>query len=92
MFEIRLSKIWEKLLNKSPILKDDFFQLGGDSLLATQLRNEIQSEFNITLNLEEIFNYHNLKQMAEIIERKSLNRHKTEIINIIDQNLYEPFL
>ena len=91
MFEIRLSKIWEKLLNKSPILKDDFFQLGGDSLLATQLRNEIQSEFNITLNLEEIFNYHNLKQMAEIIERKSLNRHKTEIINIIDQNLYEPF-
>ena len=29
--------------------------------------------------------------MAEIIERKSLNRHKTEIINIIDQNLYEPF-
>lgn len=80
-----------KLLNKSPILKDDFFQLGGDSLLATQLRNEIQSEFNITLNLEEIFNYHNLKQMAEIIERKSLNRHKTEIINIIDQNLYEPF-
>lgn len=42
MFEIRLSKIWEKLLNKSPILKDDFFQLGGDSLLATQLRNEIK--------------------------------------------------
>jgi len=40
-----LTPIWERVLQRSPILIDDnFFDLGGDSLVAVQLFSEIERE------------------------------------------------
>lgn len=44
--EMQLAKMWEKLLNVSPIgIHDNFFELGGDSLIAGRLFTQIQKTF-----------------------------------------------
>lgn len=43
-----------KAILKSEVY-DNYFELGGDSLLATQLNAEINKKFNINLSLEKIF-------------------------------------
>lgn len=46
--EFRLVKIWQEVLQVGPIgITDDFFELGGDSLLAIKLLARIEKAFNI---------------------------------------------
>jgi aryl carrier-like protein len=56
--EERLATLWRELLGLDEIgVEDDFFELGGDSLLATQvlarLRKEGTSEITLALFLEQ---------------------------------------
>ncbi|WP_372365619.1 amino acid adenylation domain-containing protein [Candidatus Uabimicrobium sp. HlEnr_7] len=49
-------KIWQNLLGIFTIkMEDDFFQLGGNSLLATQLLFEVQREFRGEISLDDIY-------------------------------------
>jgi non-ribosomal peptide synthetase component F/thioesterase domain-containing protein/acyl carrier protein len=53
--EARLVRIFELIFDQSRIgIRDDFFELGGQSLNAARLLQEIEKEFNITLDLSEI--------------------------------------
>ena len=48
--QTRLAEIWEDLLDVRPVgSRDDFFELGGDSLLAMRLLSEVQREFEVEL-------------------------------------------
>lgn len=91
-FENKLSLIWEELLHRKPKIDDDYFRLGGDSLLATQLRNEIQGEFGVTVNLEELFKSSKLEDMAAMIEQMRQQYEIKNLPNVTDESPYEPFL
>jgi thioesterase domain-containing protein/acyl carrier protein len=48
--ELRLTQIWEKLLDFSPVgVEDSFFEIGGDSLSAIDLMLTIEKEFQCRL-------------------------------------------
>lgn len=47
--------------------KADFFQLGGNSLLATQLIIKIQKNFAVQLSLYQLFKYPKINKLANII-------------------------
>lgn len=65
----QLSNIWKKVLGYSEIKPDqNFFDLGGDSLLASELLNQINGTFNINLQLRDILLYPVLNDMADIIK------------------------
>jgi acyl carrier protein len=49
-------------------IDDNFYELGGDSILATQVVNRINSENNLKLSLIEIFNYETIKDLAGYVE------------------------
>ncbi len=50
--ERELAAIWERLLRRRPVdVKSDFFELGGDSLLAVELFAEIESRMGRVLPL-----------------------------------------
>ncbi len=69
--EKKLIKIWESVLGiKNPDPKDDFFEIGGHSLLAVQLIAAVRKTFNTEIELQEIFDASTLKGMSEIIEKK----------------------
>lgn len=67
--EKNLASIWTKLLGINRIgINDDYFELGGDSLLATQLASQVRSVFEVELPLVELFRHPTLAEMAASVE------------------------
>lgn len=65
LMETELARIWEEVLNKNQIgIRDDFFQLGGQSLKAATLVSRIHKRLNIELPLSDVFSYPTVESMA----------------------------
>jgi amino acid adenylation domain-containing protein len=68
--ELRLVQCWGRLLDVSPIgVLDNFFEIGGDSLLAIRLVNNIQREFGIKLPLHSLFQHGTIERLAALLRR-----------------------
>ncbi|MCI5136472.1 MAG: hypothetical protein D3920_15720, partial [Candidatus Electrothrix sp. AW2] len=68
--ELTLVRLWEQLFDISPIsVQDDFFDIGGDSLLAMRLIFHIREEFDRTLPLHTLFQNRTLEQLAAILRQ-----------------------
>jgi oxalate---CoA ligase len=66
--ERQLAEIWQSLLGKSEVgIDDDFFALGGDSLLAVSAFVDIESRYGKTLHLASLFDAPTIRQLAEIV-------------------------
>jgi NAD(P)-dependent dehydrogenase (short-subunit alcohol dehydrogenase family)/acyl carrier protein len=64
--ERTIAKIWEKLLGVDRVSSyDNFFDLGGHSLLGSQLLDELRSAFDIELPLRSLFEVPTVAGMAE---------------------------
>ena len=69
--QIKLVKIWKKVLNVEQIgIKDNFFAFGGTSLLAIRLVDLVQQEFNVEVPLVHLFNDPTIERMAQIVEQE----------------------
>lgn len=66
----RLEAIWCKLLGLPVVsLSQDFFELGGDSLMATQMLSRVRDAFRIELPLSAIFSGSlTVEGLARVIE------------------------
>ena len=72
----RVSAIWKEVLSLDQVsLEDDFFDLGGHSLMATQMIADVRDAFDITLTVKDIFTNPTLAELAarirEVIEPKA---------------------
>jgi acetoacetyl-CoA synthetase len=64
-----LTSIWERVLQRSPIrIEDDFFDLGGDSLLAVQLFSEIQQACGRELSPVTIYCAPTIAALAAVLD------------------------
>ncbi len=64
-----LAGIWERVLGVERIGRDDnFFSLGGYSLLATRIVSRIRESFEVELPVRSIFEWPTLAKLAERIE------------------------
>lgn len=72
--ERRLVMIWQKLLGVDRVgIHDDFFAVGGHSLLAIQILSEINDTFDVSLPLAAITKYSTVAQLAEhIVQKRTL--------------------
>ena len=69
--EIQLTKIWENVLGKKPIsVKDNFFDVGGHSLLAVRLLAQIEKAFGKNFPLATLFQSPTIEQLANILRQK----------------------
>jgi amino acid adenylation domain-containing protein len=69
---LRLSKIWEDLLGcKNFGLDDNFFDLGGHSLLLAAMQQRIAKEFDQSLSIAELFQNSTLRQLAQLMQGKT---------------------
>ena len=67
--EEELARIWSETLKVSPIGRNDsFFELGGDSLLATTILHKIQDVFCVELPIRTIFELQTIGALAETID------------------------
>jgi natural product biosynthesis luciferase-like monooxygenase protein len=67
--EKTLAEQWESLLDIKPIsVTDNFFDLGGDSLLAIEVLCHIMEAFNLQLPLHTVFQTPSIEKLARVIE------------------------
>jgi acyl carrier protein len=76
--EQRIAEIWQKLLGLEPVgIFDNFFDLGGNSLLGTQLVAQLRSAFQVEFPLRNLFENPTVAGVAEIIEAATKERQGT---------------
>ena len=67
--EKKLANIWEKYLQLDEIGKnDDFFECGGDSLLAISMTSEIEETFGVQISIKDVMEKSVLENLAKCIE------------------------
>ncbi|HET8706854.1 MAG TPA: phosphopantetheine-binding protein, partial [Pseudomonadales bacterium] len=75
--EIALALIWQRLLNVELIGRsDNFFEIGGHSLLAAKLMNAIKQQFNLVMPLRLIFEHPTIAEFAQVMS--TLIRHTSD--------------
>ncbi len=72
--ELELAAIWTDVLHIDEVgVSDDFFDLGGNSLLAVKLMSRIRDEFGTTLPIATLFETSTLGSLAKILEQERQN-------------------
>ncbi|PON16809.1 non-ribosomal peptide synthetase [Candidatus Entotheonella serta] len=69
--ETRLRSIWKELLNLDSIgIHDNFFDIGGHSLLSVRLIARIQQDFGRDIDITTLFQGATIEILAELIDRQ----------------------
>lgn len=70
--ELRLTKLWSEILDTEQIhLQDNFFEVGGSSLLAFRLIGEIENSFGKKLPLSALLEAPTIEKLARLIGNKT---------------------
>lgn len=70
--EMQLAAIWEEILGIHPVgVQDNFFEIGGHSLLAVHLMAQIQQQLGKNLPLATLLHNPTVEQMASIISQRA---------------------
>ena len=78
--ERRLVGVWEKALERRPIsVTDDFFLIGGHSLLAIRLLSDVEREFGARLALGAMMKAPTVRAMAALLRPKMISAAKEEM-------------
>ena len=71
--EQRIGRIWQTLLGVDTIgIHDNFFELNGDSLLATQVVSHLRKEFSLEIPLSTLFETPSIAGLAQQVEQAQL--------------------
>ncbi|MDQ1858293.1 non-ribosomal peptide synthetase [Chryseobacterium sp. WLY505] len=86
--EKKLAAIWQEILGIERVgIKDNFFEIGGDSLKAVRIVSLISKQLNVKLDLIHMFKSATIVEIARIMD--SLTHHSdSEIPAIIRQKSY----
>ena len=86
--EEKLVAIWEKVLQKEKIgVGDIFFALGGHSLKATQVISKIQKEFNVKIELKELYEEPTISNLARYIESIQILNNQQLVSSVVGEEL-----
>jgi amino acid adenylation domain-containing protein len=82
-YEKHLTELWKELLNISNLsITDNFFDIGGNSLLAIRLITKIQDSLDVNLDIVKIMEYPNIKVFANYLSgQHSLESNRINNIN-----------
>lgn len=90
--EIQLTKIWERVLGIKPIgIRDEFFNLGGTSLLAMDLFAQIEKKFGQRLPLALIIEAPTIEKLARIIDEEKGSSYWSPLVAIQPAGSNPPF-
>jgi len=83
-----MAEIWREILGVERVgLDDDFFSLGGDSLLATQLVSRVRQRFGVELPLHNLFTLRTLEALARDVLDRTLDAGEPEDLDRLLEKL-----
>jgi amino acid adenylation domain-containing protein len=69
--ESRVAEVWKALFKINRVgVHDNFYELGGQSLLATRVLNQLNQEFGIDLGLEAVLTANTVAELAQMIAKR----------------------
>ncbi|MBJ9976328.1 HAD-IIIC family phosphatase [Pseudomonas sp. S75] len=73
--ELKMEKIWCRVLGLDQVgREDDFFEIGGHSLLVIRLYQLVRDQFGVTLPMSNIFTSSTLKAFSSLIEAPAVKQ------------------
>lgn len=74
--EQKIADIWQELLGIKQVgIHDNFFQLGGDSLIAVQFLSRLRKTFSIKLTVASLFESPTIAEIAPKLEKQPLKQN-----------------
>jgi amino acid adenylation domain-containing protein len=81
--EVALAKIWRKLLGVEQIgIHENFFAVGGHSLLAVRMVYEIKRQMKFDLPMRKLFQHPTIQDLANVLQAKKVSERKPELIQL----------
>lgn len=75
--ESTILRIWKKELGDEGIgLNDNYFELGGDSIIALSILKDINDHFGIDMKISELMNYQTIQELARYIESEYFKKEQ----------------
>ncbi|WP_343781271.1 amino acid adenylation domain-containing protein, partial [Virgibacillus salarius] len=82
-----LMDIWSNVLNKEIYsIYVNFFEIGGHSLKAIIVSNEIEKNINVAVSIIDIFKYPSIQELSDFLEGKQEKRY--EMIPVCEEREY----
>ena len=82
--ERELAQAWQELLGIDRVgVHDDFFQLGGHSLLGTRLMSRLRDSFQVPLGLRLLFEHPTVAGLATLVAQHNAERDDIEELDIL---------
>ncbi len=79
--EIELVAIWENILGVTPIgVTQNYFDLGGNSLLGVRIFSILESKLGLRLPVSELFRAPTIRQLARYIENHQYNYRPSTVV------------
>jgi amino acid adenylation domain-containing protein len=80
----KLVLIWERILKIDKIgINDNFFIMGGDSLLAAQVLIQVETTFLIEIALTDIYETPTIATLSRVIDTKLEQQQRQQELNLI---------
>lgn len=81
--EQKLAEIWKTVLGKQQLgVEDNFFDLGGHSLLVAKLLLRIEQQFGKRLTIANVFQAPTIRQLASMLDGAESSRHSEALVPI----------
>ncbi|MBY7735366.1 condensation domain-containing protein, partial [Francisella philomiragia] len=91
--EVKMCRIWEEVLGLDRVgVTDNFFRIGGNSILAIKLVGLLNIKLQIQLKVKDIFDCKNISKLSlHALNSNNKFKYKDYIIKPDKRNLYKPF-
>src|ERR1700730_17820803 len=90
--DLQMIKLWEKVLNVRPIgLRDNFFDLGGSSLVAVRLFSEMRKLFGRGFPLSILFQAPTVEKLTDMIRKDAWKSRWSSLVPIQPTGSNPPF-
>lgn len=77
--EIKIAQIWKEVLGVEEVATfDNFFDIGGDSIMINRMFELFQGEFPGQVSLADLFNYTTINDLAVYIEENNDEKNETD--------------
>src|SRR5260363_394711 len=89
-YEKTLAAIWKQVLKQEQVgIHDNFFDLGGNSLLLIQMHSQLLKALHIKLNIMEVFKHPTIARLAQFLASHDSTQVQEKASEGKDKNLGE---
>ena len=83
----RIVKIWEEAFDRKSFgIDDDFFALGGNSLLAVSIISKIENQFNRKLAPSALVQNPTIGQLAALLDQQTGKNEQAKLVQNLPTN------